>query len=134
MDCLSTLITDRLVLTPLQLEDSPIIQELFPCWEVVRYLDRRVPWPYPEDGALIYVRDIALPAMAAGREWHWMIRMRDDASCTLGSISLYDQPGNNRGFWLVGKGLHARGMPDYQCLLVRDTVASGHAGSQSCCQ
>lgn len=108
MDSLATLITDRLVLTPLQLEDSPIIQELFPCWEVVRYLDRRVPWPYPEDGALVYVRDIALPAMAAGREWHWMIRMRDDASCTLGSISLYDQPGNNRGFWLApqwwGKG------------------------------
>lgn len=49
MGCLPTLITDRLVLTPLQLEDSPIIQELFPCWEVVRYLDRRVPWPYPED-------------------------------------------------------------------------------------
>jgi len=101
MDNLPTLITDRLVLTPLQLEDSFIIQELFPCWEVVRYLDRRVPWPYPEDGALIYVRDIALPAMAAGREWHWMIRMRNDAGCTLSSISLYDQPGNNRGFWLA---------------------------------
>lgn len=82
-------------------KDSSIIQELFPCWEVVRYLDRCVPWPYPEDGALIYVRDIALPAIAADREWHWMIRMRNDAGCTLSSISLYDQPGNNRGFWLV---------------------------------
>lgn len=30
-----------------------------------------------------------------------MIRMRDAADCTLGSISLYDQPGNNRGFWLA---------------------------------
>lgn len=59
------------------------------------------PRPYPEDGALIYVRDIALPAIAADREWHWMIRMRNDAGCTLSSISLYDQPGNNRGFWLV---------------------------------
>ena len=29
-------------------------------WEVVRYLDRRVPWPYPEDGALVYLRDVGL--------------------------------------------------------------------------
>lgn len=63
MACLPTLHTDRLVLTPLRLEDAPAIQKLFPQWEVVRYLDRRVPWPYPEDGALVYVRDIALPAM-----------------------------------------------------------------------
>ncbi|WP_144172351.1 GNAT family N-acetyltransferase [Pseudomonas sp. Kh13] len=108
MDRLPTLFTDRLVLTPLQLQDAPIIQALFPQWEVVRYLDRRVPWPYPEDGALVYVRDVALPAMAAGREWHWMIRLRNDTECTIGSISLFEQPGNNRGFWLApqwwGKG------------------------------
>ncbi|MCE5985432.1 GNAT family N-acetyltransferase [Pseudomonas sp. LM20] len=108
MDRLPTLYTDRLVLTPLRLQDAPIIQELFPQWEVVRYLDRRVPWPYPEDGALVYVRDVALPAMAACREWHWMIRLRNDAECTIGSISLFEQPGNNRGFWLApqwwGKG------------------------------
>lgn len=101
MDRFAALTTDRLLLTPLQLEDSDTIQQLFPCWEVVRYLDRRVPWPYPDDGALTYVRDVALRGMAEGREWHWMIRMRDDADCTLGSISLYDQPGNNRGFWLA---------------------------------
>ncbi|WP_411384239.1 GNAT family N-acetyltransferase [Pseudomonas sp. L7] len=101
MDCLKTLYTERLVLTPLQLEDAPAIQQLFPQWEVVRYLDRRVPWPYPEDGALVYVRDIALPAMAAGREWHWMIRLRGEDPRIIGSISLYDEPGNNRGFWLA---------------------------------
>lgn len=108
MDCLPTLYTERLVLTPLQLDDAAAIQELFPHWEVVRYLDSRVPWPYPEDGALGYVRDIALPAMAAGREWHWMIRTSSEPERSIGSISLYDQPGNNRGFWLAprwqGKG------------------------------
>lgn len=90
MDAPPPLTTDRLTLTPLRLDDAPLIQALFPQWDVVRYLDSRVPWPYPDDGALIYVRDIALPAMAAGREWHWMIRKRDEAGCTLGSISLYD--------------------------------------------
>lgn len=102
--------TRRLILTPLALTDAPAIQRLFPHWEVVRYLDRRVPWPYPADGALTYVRDHALPAVAAGREWHWMIRLAEAPTQCIGSISisLYDQPGNNRGFWLAqqwqGKG------------------------------
>lgn len=101
MDCLPTLYTSRLILTPLQLTDATAVQQLFPQWEVVRYLDSRVPWPYPPDGGLVYVRDIALPAMAAGREWHWMIRLRAHPECSIGSISLFDQPGNNRGFWLA---------------------------------
>lgn len=103
MHCLPELVTDRLVLTPLQLVDVPAIQELFPQWEVVRYLDHRVPWPYPADGALVYVRDMALPAMAAGTEWHWMIRLKGEPECCIGSISLYEQQGNNRGFWLAPK-------------------------------
>lgn len=101
MESTPVLKTARLLLTPLQLDDAPAIQQLFPHWEVVRYLDSRVPWPYPDDGALTYVRDIALPAIAAGREWHWMIRLADDPEQSIGSISLYDQPGNNRGFWLA---------------------------------
>jgi RimJ/RimL family protein N-acetyltransferase len=101
MECAPTLSTARLILTPLQLTDAPAIQQSFPHWEVVRYLDSRVPWPYPEDGALTYVRDVALPAIAAGREWHWMIRLADQPATCIGSISLYDEPGNNRGFWLA---------------------------------
>lgn len=108
MDSPHTLQTARLTLTPLQLADASNIQQLFPHWEVVRYLDSRVPWPYPDDGALTYVRDVVLPAIAAGREWHWMIRLGSESSQSIGSISLYDHPGNNRGFWLApqwqGKG------------------------------
>lgn len=101
MDCMPTLNTPRFTLTPLQLGDAPAIQQLFPHWEVVRYLDSREPWPYPQDGALVYLRDVALPAMAEGREWHWMIRTRAQPEHSIGSISLYDQPGNHRGFWLA---------------------------------
>ncbi|WP_308584599.1 GNAT family N-acetyltransferase [uncultured Pseudomonas sp.] len=108
MESSPTLITSRLILTPLQLSDAADIQRLFPHWEIVRFLDINVPWPYPPDGALTYVRARAPPAIAAGREWHWMIRMADDPSNSIGSICLYDQPGNNRGFWLApqwqGKG------------------------------
>jgi hypothetical protein len=49
----------------LQLSDAEAIQQLF-HWEVVRYLNALVPWPYPQDGALRYLRDICLPAIAAG--------------------------------------------------------------------
>ena len=37
--------TDRLILRPLEIADAPRIQEFFPHWKVVRYLQNRVPWP-----------------------------------------------------------------------------------------
>ncbi|RYF43845.1 MAG: N-acetyltransferase [Cytophagaceae bacterium] len=95
---------------------------------VVRYLDSRVPWPYPEEGALTYVRDVALPAIAAGREWHWMIRLHAEPAQSIGSISLYDQPGNNRGFWLApqwqGKGYMREARPVMQVPKAVDNHAS----------
>ena len=59
-----TLRTRQLLLLPLTLGDAAAIQERFAHWEVVRYLNAVVPWPYPDDGAQRYVRDVALPAMA----------------------------------------------------------------------
>lgn len=40
-------------------------------------------------------------SMAAAKEWHWMIRTRVQPESCIGSISLFDQPGNHRGFWLA---------------------------------
>lgn len=98
---LPTLSTARLKLVPLQLADAEQIQPLFAHWEVVRYLNSQVPWPYPADGALSYLRDVALPAMAAGSEWHWTLRPADERERIIGVISLMDTPGNNRGFWIA---------------------------------
>ncbi|WP_164990637.1 GNAT family N-acetyltransferase [Pseudomonas syringae] len=95
-----TLHTERLLLTPLQLEDAPAVQQRFPLWDIVRYLNNRVPWPYPQDGALRYIQDVALPAIANGTEWHWMIRLQSAPHEIIGSITLMTHPGNNRGFWL----------------------------------
>jgi [ribosomal protein S5]-alanine N-acetyltransferase len=101
--------TARLELRPLQLEDSKQVQVLFPQWEVVRYLASLVPWPYPEDGALCYYRDRALPAMERGDEWHWSLRLKGAPDQLIGCISLAKNEQNNRGFWLglpwQGKGL-----------------------------
>jgi ribosomal-protein-alanine N-acetyltransferase len=64
-----TLETCRLWLKPLELADAEQVQTIFPQWEIVKHLNNRVPWPYPPDGALSYIRDFALPAVERGTEW-----------------------------------------------------------------
>ena len=93
--------TPRLLLKPLQLSDAAAIQLHFAQWDVVRFLNARVPWPYPHDGALRFVEDVCLPAVARGEQWHWTIRLRGDPDAVIGSISLMLEPDNNRGFWLA---------------------------------
>jgi ribosomal-protein-alanine N-acetyltransferase len=106
---MSLLLTPRLILRPLELSDVPAVQAGFPRWDIVRFLDAVVPWPYPPDGALTYIRDLALPGMQRGEEWHWSIRPRSAPDTLIGVISLRLKPGDNRGFWLdpawQGKGL-----------------------------
>nr|WP_315413190.1 GNAT family N-acetyltransferase [uncultured Pseudomonas sp.] len=104
-----TLLTERLILRPLTLDDADGIQQQFAHWDVVRYLNALVPWPYPADGARTYLEQIALPAMARGEEWHWSIRLKAAPGQLIGNVSLMDEHDNNRGFWLgpqwQGQGL-----------------------------
>jgi RimJ/RimL family protein N-acetyltransferase len=101
--------TDRLILRPLQLSDAPQTQRLFPHWEIVRLLNAIVPWPYPADGALTYYRDVALPAIRRGDEWHWTLRLKHSPEHHIGAIVLSKGDFDNRGFWLgipwQGQGL-----------------------------
>ncbi len=99
-DAIPNLESERLLLRPLRLGDAAAIQAVFPQWQVVRFLTTEVPWPYPPDGAEGYIRDLALPAMDAGREWHWSIRRKQAPEPLIGVISLKDKPDNNRGFWI----------------------------------
>ncbi len=92
--------TTRLELRPLELSDAEQTQRLFPKWEIVQFLANHVPWPYPDDGALTYYRDSALPAMARGEAWHWSLRLKSDPHQLIGSISLMKAENKNRGFWL----------------------------------
>jgi len=95
-----TLETARLWLRPLELADAEQTQRLFPRWEVVRFLTKAVPWPYPPDGALTYYRDVALPASKRGEAWHWSLRLKANPNELIGSISLMRIGDENRGFWL----------------------------------
>jgi RimJ/RimL family protein N-acetyltransferase len=76
---------------------------------VVRYLNVLNAMALPADGAFIYLRNIALPAIARGEEWHWSIRLKSAPGQLIGNISLMNEQDNNRGFWLgprwQGQGL-----------------------------
>jgi [ribosomal protein S5]-alanine N-acetyltransferase len=101
--------TSRLILRPLELTDADTIQRVFPRWDIVRFMSTNIPWPYPVDGALTFIRDIALPAMQLETEWHWSIRPKTEPDRLVGVISLMDRLDENRGFWLdpdwQGQGL-----------------------------
>ncbi|MDE3169005.1 MAG: GNAT family N-acetyltransferase [Acidobacteriota bacterium] len=92
--------TRRLLLRPLELADASQIQLVFPQWEIVRYLSNRVPWPYPCDGALAFIRDDALAAAARGEAWNWTLRLKSNPAHIIGGIELRKNERDNRGFWL----------------------------------
>jgi RimJ/RimL family protein N-acetyltransferase len=92
--------TPRLLLNPLEMPDADQIQLLFPHWEIVRYLSNVVPWPYPADGARVWCRDIALPAVERGEQWHWTIRRKNAAAQLIGCVGLMTTANDNRGFWI----------------------------------
>jgi len=129
MEDMPTLYTERLILRPLQLADAETVQREFAHWDVVRYLNAAVPWPYPEDGALAYLRDIALPAVAAGKEWHWTLRLK----------SAPDQPDGSGGQpprLLAGAGVARSGFDDGSLrggdrLLVQRSATPANARAES---
>jgi len=92
--------TARLLLRPLQLSDAEQTQRIFPEWEIVKYLNAKVPWPFPADGVLTFYRDVSLPAIARGVEWHWTMRLRKAPEQVVGAISLHRGDRDNRGFWI----------------------------------
>jgi [ribosomal protein S5]-alanine N-acetyltransferase len=102
--------TPRLVLRPLRSKDAPVIQRRFPRWEIVQWLDARVPWPYPADGAAAHVAT-CLAEMEGGEKAHWAIIPRSGPADLIGVISLWPDDGmrSQCGFWLdpefQGRGL-----------------------------
>ena len=103
--------TPRLILRPVRSKDAPVIQRLFPQWDVVRWLDVKVPWPYPADGATAFVAT-CLQEMARGQKSHWAIVPRSGTADLIGLIDLWPDDGvsrNQRGFWL-DPAYHRRGL------------------------
>jgi [ribosomal protein S5]-alanine N-acetyltransferase len=61
--------TGRLLLRPLQLADAEQTRRLFPQWEIVKFLNSKVPWPYPADRVLNVYRNEILPGIECGEQW-----------------------------------------------------------------
>jgi [ribosomal protein S5]-alanine N-acetyltransferase len=114
-----TLETPRLVLRPLELSDAEQIQLLFPHWEIVRYLDKVVPWPYPPDGAYVWLRDRVLPAIERGEEWAWTLCLKTSLEHMIGVINLRKRENSNRGFW-IGLPWQRQGFMTEACDTVTD--------------
>lgn len=63
---MTMLTTSRLILRPVQMSDVAIEQKIFPDWEVVKYLNAKVPWPFPDNGVEQYFTETLFPAIACG--------------------------------------------------------------------
>jgi ribosomal-protein-alanine N-acetyltransferase len=95
------LTTSRLRLRPICLSDAPRMQELFPHFELLKYMASAIPWPYPDDGSVTFLARI-FPEIAEGRRFVWAITLKATGDDLLiGLIDLFpNDPGDNRGFWL----------------------------------
>jgi RimJ/RimL family protein N-acetyltransferase len=141
---MKTLETERLILRPLVLEDHIAIQKYFPHWEIVKYLNIVVPWPYPDNGAYEFLSKIALPAMASGNDFLWGIISKEETEEVIGVIHLRSKPtaDGSRGFWLAqefqGRGYmteavaavnhHAFADLGFETIIIKN--AKGNAGSR----
>jgi RimJ/RimL family protein N-acetyltransferase len=61
MKTLPTFETKRLILRGVTESDVPSWQKHFDDYEVIRNLSAVVPWPYPKDGALTFLKNMILP-------------------------------------------------------------------------
>jgi ribosomal-protein-alanine N-acetyltransferase len=101
----AVLVTQRLILRPLRLTDALTIQRIFPSWHMARYMSA-VPWPYPKDGAVSFIRKIALPGMRERKHWLWAITRKGND--TLIGVVHLRRGKTNRGFW-IAPAFHGKG-------------------------
>ncbi len=101
----SVLETERLIMRPVAIADAPAIQKYFNNWNIIQYLSRAVPWPYPDNGAETFLKDMLLPAMAAGDAHGWVITAKENGDEAIGLVEYRLKEkmdhGGNRGFWLA---------------------------------
>lgn len=95
--------TERLLLRPITVEDSPAIQKYFNDWEIIKNLAAVIPWPYPDDGAYDFIKNTCLPEIERGNFKVWVIVPKAGPDEAIGVVHYRADGGNdgNRGFWLA---------------------------------
>ncbi len=94
-----TLETKRLILKELTLDYVKDYQKQFATYGVIRNIGAMVPWPYPNNGAEVFLKDNVLPKQGK-HFWQWGLFLKTDPDTLIGSITLEENDTNNRGFWL----------------------------------
>lgn len=99
-----TLETDHLILRPITLADAPALQKHFNNWNIIQYLSKTFPWPYPADGAERDIRERCLPCMETGEAMIWVLVPKGEAQEAIGVLEIHKENKKGRGnhtFWLA---------------------------------
>jgi len=100
--------TARLILRELVETDAAAYERHFVDYNVIRNLTALVPWPYPKDGVIEYLRTYVIPNQGQDK-WVWAIALKESPGELIGAIDLWrDGKPENRGFWL-GHAFWGRG-------------------------
>ena len=103
MSNIESLHTKRLILRPPQLTDAPDIQKQINDWEVVKFLSNQIPWPYPDTGAIDFIKKVVHPNQGKDN-WFWAICIKEKPDTAIGLVELWrDGSPEHRGFWLAKK-------------------------------
>lgn len=95
--------TKRLILRAVQESDAESWQKYFDDYEVIRNLSAFVPWPYPKDGVITFLKNQILPQQGINR-WVWGIFLKENPDELIGCVDLWREgKPENRGFWLGKK-------------------------------
>jgi len=116
--------TERLTIRPITINDAVWIQEKFNDWEIVRYLNKNVPWPYPENGALDFLENVVLKQMENEESYHWAICKKEDVKNGIGVLSFrhqMDEHDGHRGFW-IERAEQSKGYVTEACNALNDFV------------
>jgi ribosomal-protein-alanine N-acetyltransferase len=111
---LRTLETKRLWLKPLAMSDAAAIQRRFAHWDIVKLLNGKVPWPYPDDAAVQFLKGKIEDRKDPAENYTWGLWLKDgepdDPGELIGIIELRPKAGTDaRGFWL-SKDFWGRGL------------------------
>ncbi len=67
--------TERLILKAMTEEDAPSYETYFVDYEVVSQLTNNIPWPYPKNGVLNYIKEEIIPKQNKDK-WTWGIFLK----------------------------------------------------------
>ncbi|MBP9791646.1 MAG: GNAT family N-acetyltransferase [Rickettsiales bacterium] len=100
--------TERLILREITEADAPSYEENFVTYDVISQLSKAVPWPYPKDGVLEWIKNEILPKNGKDK-WVWGISLKDKPNEIIGVVELWKEgKPENRGFFL-GKRFWGQG-------------------------